>query len=47
LGPTDDRQIKPDFVANSVSLYSMNSTGDADYRSLSGTSISTPGAPDH
>ncbi len=43
-GPTDDGRIKPDVVANGVSLYSTASTGDAAYRSASGTSMAAPNA---
>ncbi len=43
-GPADDGRIKPDVVANGVSLYStMNDSIDA-YYSLSGTSMSSPNA---
>ncbi len=41
-GPTDDGRIKPDLVANGVSLYSASNTSDAAYVSLSGTSMSSP-----
>jgi len=41
-GPTDDGRIKPDIVANGISLYSTYNTGDDQYVSLSGTSMSTP-----
>ncbi len=41
-GPTDDGRIKPDIVANGVSLYSCNDAGTASYTTLSGTSMSTP-----
>jgi hypothetical protein len=41
-GPADDGRIKPDLVANGISLYSC-SNGQANYYdSLSGTSMSTP-----
>jgi len=41
-GPTDDGRIKPDIVANGISLYSTyNSANDA-YASFSGTSMSSP-----
>jgi len=43
-GPADDGRIKPDVVANGVSLYSTDSGSDNDYTSLSGTSMSTPSA---
>jgi len=41
-GPADDGRIKPDIVANGVSLYSAYNTGNSDYASLSGTSMSSP-----
>lgn len=41
-GPTDDGRIKPDLVANGVSLYSCLDGNDSDYGSLSGTSMSSP-----
>jgi hypothetical protein len=41
-GPTDDGRIKPDLVANGVGLYSTLDTGDTDYASYSGTSMSSP-----
>jgi hypothetical protein len=41
-GPTDDGRIKPDLVANGVSLYSCTDTGDSDYATYSGTSMSSP-----
>jgi hypothetical protein len=43
-GPTDDGRIKPDLVANGIGLYSATDTGDADYVSLNGTSMSGPNA---
>lgn len=43
-GPTDDGRIKPDIVANGISLYSTFETGVADYGSLSGTSMASPNA---
>jgi subtilisin-like proprotein convertase family protein len=43
-GPTDDGRIKPDLVANGVSVNSSISTGDAAYDSYSGTSMATPSA---
>lgn len=42
-GPTDDGRIKPDITANGVGLYSALDTGDSDYASYSGTSMSSPG----
>ncbi|MFP4065134.1 MAG: S8 family serine peptidase [Bacteroidales bacterium] len=41
-GPTDDGRIKPDIVANGVSVYSASSSGNADYTTMSGTSMSAP-----
>lgn len=41
-GPADDGRIKPDIVANGSGLYSTYDTGDTDYASLSGTSMSSP-----
>jgi hypothetical protein len=41
-GPADDGRIKPDVVGNGVSVYSTDSGFDTDYRSLSGTSMSSP-----
>ncbi|MFH0778139.1 MAG: S8 family serine peptidase, partial [Candidatus Eisenbacteria bacterium] len=41
-GPTDDGRIKPDFVANGMSLYSCTNTGTNRYLNLSGTSMSSP-----
>ncbi|MEX1045681.1 MAG: MBG domain-containing protein [Chthoniobacterales bacterium] len=43
-GPTDDGRIKPDLVANGVSLYSSGNGGDATYYTSSGTSMSSPNA---
>ena len=43
-GPTDDGRIKPDIVANGVSLYSTYNTSDSSYASMSGTSMATPNA---
>jgi len=43
-GPTDDGRIKPDLVANGISLYSCMNADDTDYGLLSGTSMSTPNA---
>ncbi len=43
-GPTDDGRIKPDIVANGIGLYSTMDSGDADYASLSGTSMASPNA---
>lgn len=41
-GPTDDGRVKPDLVANGVSLQSTYIGNDASYASMSGTSMSTP-----
>ncbi|MFH1142929.1 MAG: S8 family serine peptidase, partial [Candidatus Eisenbacteria bacterium] len=41
-GPTDDGRIKPDLVANGIGLYSTTDSGTDQYRSLSGTSMSSP-----
>ena len=41
-GPTDDGRIKPDIVGNGIGLTSSSSSGDANYASLSGTSMSGP-----
>jgi len=41
-GPTDDGRVKPDVVGNGVSLNSPVDTGNADYGSKSGTSMSSP-----
>ena len=41
-GMTDDGRIKPDIVANGISLYSTYNSGDDQYASFSGTSMSTP-----
>jgi hypothetical protein len=41
-GPTDDGRIKPDIVANGISLYSTYNTANDAYVSLSGTSMSSP-----
>lgn len=43
-GPTDDGRIKPDIVANGVSLYSSNSSSTTAYSTSSGTSMSSPNA---
>ncbi len=43
-GPADDGRVKPDVVANGVSLYSCHNRGDATYLTLSGTSMSSPNA---
>lgn len=41
-GPVDDGRIKPDIVANGVSLTSSYGTADDAYSSSSGTSMATP-----
>lgn len=41
-GPTDDGRLKPDLVANGVSLYSSTGGTDTSYASFSGTSMSSP-----
>ena len=41
-GPTDDGRIKPDVVGNGVSLISSVGTGDSNYSSMNGTSMSAP-----
>lgn len=43
-GPTDDGRIKPDIVANGVSLTSAHSSSDSSYATYSGTSMSSPSA---
>ncbi len=43
-GPTDDGRIKPDIVANGISLYSSGSSSNSDYYSSNGTSMSAPNA---
>ncbi len=43
-GPTDDGRIKPDLVANGVSLTSSIASSDAAYEVMSGTSMSSPNA---
>ncbi|TFH19900.1 MAG: peptidase S8, partial [Bacteroidia bacterium] len=42
FGPTDDGRIKPDIVANGVSLYSTTSGSDSSYGSKGGTSMASP-----
>ncbi|WP_138431574.1 S8 family serine peptidase [Fodinibius saliphilus] len=41
-GPTDDGRIKPDIVAKGVSVYSSVGSGNDQYSSYSGTSMSSP-----
>lgn len=43
-GPTDDGRVKPDIVADGVSLYSTYSSSDSSYGYSSGTSMATPNA---
>ncbi len=43
-GPTDDGRIKPDLVADGVSLYSTGHTSDTNYSTKSGTSMAAPNA---
>jgi hypothetical protein len=43
-GPTDDGRIKPDLVADGVSVLSTSSANTSAYASLSGTSMATPNA---
>jgi len=43
-GPTDDGRIKPDIVANGVSLFSSTAGSDGSYASYSGTSMAAPSA---
>jgi subtilisin family serine protease len=43
-GPCDDGRIKPDLVANGVSVYSTTATSDSSYGTYSGTSMATPNA---
>ncbi len=43
-GPADDGRIKPDIVANGVSLYSSTSNHPSSYGSGSGTSMAAPNA---
>jgi hypothetical protein len=41
-GPSDDGRIKPDIVANGNTVYSTGHLGNQHYRTLGGTSMSTP-----
>lgn len=43
-GPTDDGRIKPDIVADGVSVYSALSANDSSYGFKNGTSMAAPGA---
>ena len=42
-GPTDDGRIKPDIVAQGVSVLSTLATNDSSYGFLNGTSMAAPG----
>lgn len=42
-GPTDDGRIKPDIVADGVSVYSALSANDSSYGYKNGTSMAAPG----
>lgn len=42
FGPTDDGRIKPDITGIGVDLFSTISTGNANYESMSGTSMASP-----
>jgi len=44
FGPTDDGRIKPDILANGISLYSTSDASDQGYGYSSGTSMSSPSA---
>ncbi len=41
-GPTDDGRIKPDIVGKGVNVYSLNSSSNTSYTTMSGTSMSSP-----
>jgi len=43
-GPTDDGRIKPDLVADGVSVYSTGNSSDTYYSTKSGTSMAAPNA---
>ncbi|MFC1452023.1 S8 family serine peptidase [Verrucomicrobiota bacterium] len=43
-GPSDDGRLKPDLVANGMSLYSTYGSGDRAYGTSSGTSMASPNA---
>lgn len=43
-GPADDGRIKPDIVAQGVSLFSCDNDDNTDYLTFSGTSMSSPNA---
>jgi hypothetical protein len=42
FGPTDDGRIKPDIVANGISLFSTTSGNDTSYGTKGGTSMASP-----
>ena len=42
MGPTADGRIKPDVVADGVNVYSLLSTSNSAYGTMSGTSMSAP-----
>lgn len=42
FGPTDDGRIKPDLVANGLTLLSSTAASDQSYSAYSGTSMSAP-----
>ncbi|MFP5040434.1 S8 family serine peptidase [Parasediminibacterium sp. JCM 36343] len=42
-GPTDDGRIKPDLVADGISVLSTSASGNTSYLSESGTSMAAPG----
>lgn len=42
FGPMDDGRIKPDIVANGVSLYTPMAASDSDYDNASGSSFAAP-----
>lgn len=44
VGPTDDGRIKPDLVANGVSVRSTGISSDTNYYNASGTSMASPSA---
>lgn len=43
FGPADDGRIKPDITGAGVNVYSSYSESDASYKTLSGTSMASPG----
>lgn len=43
-GPTDDGRIKPDVVANGVSVYSCTAASNTSYSTYNGTSMACPNA---